>query len=116
MGRWSSETYWLFGHWDAELSSLHLAAKLPGRAETFVGCHRDNSGAFCASKFKEYPAALSEAFAGAITDEFTAAERSGRFRIVPFDDPSLVKWVHEAALASDCVRTDTGFLPDYQGR
>eukprot|EP00438_Fugacium_kawagutii_P036001 Skav228967 [mRNA] locus=scaffold671:117523:123045:- [translate_table: standard] len=75
---------------------------------------KDTSGAFRTSQLKEYPSQLSAAFAGAITDQFEKVDRDGTWRLVDFIDPTLVKWVHEAAEASSQIRT-VSFLPDYQG-
>ena len=43
---------------------------------------KDLSGAFRTSQFKEYPEALSRAFAGALTDRFSFAEANGLLREV----------------------------------
>lgn len=75
---------------------------------------KQSDGSFRTSQFKEYPEDLSTAFAGAITDHFESALRSGNFHEVPFTDPALVQWVREAMEASSCIRT-VSFLPDYQG-
>ena len=55
---------------------------------------------------------MSRAFAAALTDRFSFAEANGLLREVAIRDPALVKWVQDAAAASEHIRTDSSFLPD----
>ena len=102
------------------LRSLY-AHCVPGlRRPQQVAIGKDEAGAFRTSRLKEYPDALSAAFASAFCDQLRIELNTGigpnrRWTDVP-DGEAIAAWIQEAAVACGQINRTAHFCPDYQPR
>lgn len=103
------------------LASLYACSVPDARRPTTVAIGKSPEGDVKTAKLKEYPEALSAAFARAFSDQLRVERRAGHFApATPWDNlhegQSLRGWLKEAAAASSEIRADATVLPDYQPR
>ena len=85
-----------------------------------MGIGKDAAGAFRTSRLKEYPDALSAAFASAFCDQLRTELNTGigpirRWNEIP-DGEAIMDWLQEAAVACGHINSNAHFCPDYQPR
>ena len=82
-------------------------------SDTAIG--RTAEGSFKTAGHKEYPAGFSNALAAAICEQIQRELRQKRLASFVPISVNCQAWIHEAARTGTVIRTDNGFLPDYQG-
>ena len=103
------------------LASLYACSLPDVRRPDVAAIGKAENGEFRTSKLKEYPPALSKAFATAFGDQIRADMRAGHLTAAqPWqsfsEGPALWRWIWEAAQCSEHIRHDAPVLPDYQPR
>ena len=101
--------------------SLYSCRVAEARRPEVAAIGKAPSGEFRTAHLKEYPAALSHAFAKAFCDQVREDLRAGRIAEArPWADLpngfALRDWIVEAAQASAQIRLEATALPDYQPR
>ena len=96
------------------LASLYACSVPDAQRPTTAAIGKSPEGEFRTAKLKEYPTALSAAFAKAFGDQLRTDLR------MPWDQihegQSLRGWIREAAEAGSEIRANAEALPDYQPR
>lgn len=101
--------------------SLYSCSLPDARRPVTAAIGKAHDGAFRTAHLKEYPAALSAAFATAFCDQVRDDLRAGRIAVAKQwstlpNGQALCDWIQEAAQASAQIRLGATVLPDYQPR
>lgn len=88
---------------------------LDGAAKpTTVAIGTDEHGRFRTSRHKEYPGPVCTAIANTLARQFCRVVQAGWTRSTPPVQPAQKEWISSAALASEIIRADAQWLPDFQ--
>ena len=97
------------------LADLYAHADPGARRPVQQAIGLDQDGNFRTSCHKEYPHRLSSGFASAIANQLLRNFNAQSLRPLADLPHPLRDWVHEVARDSDSIRSNTTWLPDFQG-
>ena len=94
---------------------MHSRQKADAAAPKEVAIGVGPNGQFRTSAHKEYPSHFCDALAGTVIDQINFSQRQRLCRASTDMDPEVLEWLQVTEEQCSALRTNTIWLPDYQG-